>query len=281
MAAMAAAATAAASARLPRPARDPLAERSPAGGGGFGGGRGGGGGGLGSGARPRGDAASAARAGPTLAPRPSSRPARHPVGPEPAARLREELLHRAPGRDRAVRGRRGRVADVEADQDRGPRRAQARVDVRGGVHARLRAHGGHEAGLQGALADPGPGLAHGAPRPRHDRHLADGLGQDARVPAAGHDPHQRAALPPARRRADRPRPRADARARGADQGRVRQVWRVVADGAGEGCEIPNFKGSSLGRFPLGSAEFWTSDHPSERSRVDAFRETRARAEHSR
>ena len=42
-------------------------------------------------------------------------------------------------------------------------------------------------------------------------------------------------------------------------------------------EIPNFKGSSLGRFPLVSADFWTSDHLSERSRsVDAFLGTRAR-----
>ena len=36
--------------------------------------------------------------------------------------------------------------------------------------------------------------------------------------------------------------------------------------AGKGCEIPNFKGSYLGRFPLVLAEFWTSDHLSERSR---------------
>jgi hypothetical protein len=42
-------------------------------------------------------------------------------------------------------------------------------------------------------------------------------------------------------------------------------------------EIPNFKGSYLGRFPLVSADFWTSDHLSERSRsVDAFSGTRAR-----
>ena len=42
-------------------------------------------------------------------------------------------------------------------------------------------------------------------------------------------------------------------------------------------EIPNFKGSYLGRFPLVSADFWTSDHLSERSRsVDAFHGTRAR-----
>jgi hypothetical protein len=47
--------------------------------------------------------------------------------------------------------------------------------------------------------------------------------------------------------------------------------------AGQECEIPNFKGSSLGHFPLVSADFWTSDHLSERSRsVDAFSRTRAR-----
>ena len=42
-------------------------------------------------------------------------------------------------------------------------------------------------------------------------------------------------------------------------------------------EIPNFKGSYLGRFPLVLADFWTSDHLSERPRsVDAFPGTRAR-----
>ena len=38
-------------------------------------------------------------------------------------------------------------------------------------------------------------------------------------------------------------------------------------GAGRGCENPNFKGSNLGRFPLVSADFWTSEHLSERSRT--------------
>ena len=42
-------------------------------------------------------------------------------------------------------------------------------------------------------------------------------------------------------------------------------------------EIPNFKGSDLGHFPLVSADSWTSDRLSERSRsVDAFSGTRAR-----
>ena len=47
--------------------------------------------------------------------------------------------------------------------------------------------------------------------------------------------------------------------------------------AGKGCEIPNFKGSYLGRFPLVLADFWTSDHLSERSRsVNVVSGTRAR-----
>ena len=46
---------------------------------------------------------------------------------------------------------------------------------------------------------------------------------------------------------------------------------------GKESEIPNFKGSSLGRVPLVSADFWTSDHLSARSRsMDAFSGTRAR-----
>ena len=40
----------------------------------------------------------------------------------------------------------------------------------------------------------------------------------------------------------------------------------VVPRAGKGCENPNFKGSYLGRFPLVSADFWTRDHLSERSR---------------
>ena len=51
----------------------------------------------------------------------------------------------------------------------------------------------------------------------------------------------------------------------------------VANRAAKESEIPNFKGSVLGRFPLVSADFWTSDHLLERSRsVDAFSGTRAR-----
>ena len=51
----------------------------------------------------------------------------------------------------------------------------------------------------------------------------------------------------------------------------------AAVGAGKESEIPNFKGSYLGRFPLVLADFWTSDHLSERSRsVDAVSGTRAR-----
>ena len=52
---------------------------------------------------------------------------------------------------------------------------------------------------------------------------------------------------------------------------------AVDRGAGQESEIPNFKASYLGRFPLVSADFWTSDHFSERSRsVDTFSGTRTR-----
>merc|ERR1711903_380840 len=47
--------------------------------------------------------------------------------------------------------------------------------------------------------------------------------------------------------------------------------------AAQESEIPNFKASYLGRFPLVLADFWTSDHLSERPRrVDVFSVTRAR-----
>ena len=47
--------------------------------------------------------------------------------------------------------------------------------------------------------------------------------------------------------------------------------------AGQESDMPNVKGSDLGRFPLVSADFWTSDHLSERYRsVNAFSGTRAR-----
>ena len=52
---------------------------------------------------------------------------------------------------------------------------------------------------------------------------------------------------------------------------------AVPRGAAQESEIPNFKGSDLGRFPLVLANSWTSDHLSERSRsVDAFFGTSAR-----
>ena len=54
-------------------------------------------------------------------------------------------------------------------------------------------------------------------------------------------------------------------------------FRHVVGRAAKESELPNFKGSDLGRFPLVSADFWTSDHLSERPRrVDACSGTRAR-----
>ena len=52
---------------------------------------------------------------------------------------------------------------------------------------------------------------------------------------------------------------------------------AAAARAGQESEIPNFKASYLGRFPLVLADFWTSDHLLERSRsVDVFFGTRLR-----
>jgi hypothetical protein len=58
---------------------------------------------------------------------------------------------------------------------------------------------------------------------------------------------------------------------------VRWCYGLALAGAAQESEIPNFKGSYLGRFPLVSADFWTSDHLSGRSRsVDVVFGTRAR-----
>jgi hypothetical protein len=55
----------------------------------------------------------------------------------------------------------------------------------------------------------------------------------------------------------------------------------VLDRAGQGCDMPTFDGSSLGRCPLVSADLWTSDHLLERPRsVETFsRNARARHTH--
>ena len=67
------------------------------------------------------------------------------------------------------------------------------------------------------------------------------------------------------------------------EGRFRQSKDALAaiskDDEGKSMLVPlrAGKGSSLGRFPLVSADFWTSDHLSERSRsMDAFSGARAR-----
>jgi hypothetical protein len=98
---------------------------------------------------------------------------------------------------------------------------------------------------------------------------ADGAKADALLAAAR-----------ARGRADLESPRAsEARASTFDGRHVSSLTAasVVPVRAAKESEIPNFKGSYLGRFPLVSADFWTSDHLSEQSRsVDAFFGTRAR-----
>ena len=63
----------------------------------------------------------------------------------------------------------------------------------------------------------------------------------------------------------------------AAQENVQMTDKMVAARAAKESDMPNFKGSFLGRFPLVSADFWTSDHLSERSRsVDAMSGKRAR-----
>ena len=58
---------------------------------------------------------------------------------------------------------------------------------------------------------------------------------------------------------------------------LRAYAREATRGAAKESDIPHFKGSYLGRFPLVLAHSWTSDHLSERSRsLDAFSGTRAR-----
>ena len=61
----------------------------------------------------------------------------------------------------------------------------------------------------------------------------------------------------------------------ADKEREGKLIRIAPDGAGNERDVPDVKGSDLGRVPLVSADVWTSGHLSERSR-NAFSGTRAR-----
>ena len=70
----------------------------------------------------------------------------------------------------------------------------------------------------------------------------------------------------ARRRGRAPLPRDLRDGRGGRARRAAAALRAP-DRAAKESEIPNFKGSYLGRFPLVSADFWTSDHLSERPRT--------------
>ena len=74
------------------------------------------------------------------------------------------------------------------------------------------------------------------------------------------------------------RPSAPTRSSSACCGPTRPTTAPAASTrAAQESDMPNFKGSYLGRFPLVSADFWTRDHLSERPRsVDAFSGTRAR-----
>ena len=192
-------------------------------------------------------------------------------------------LRRCPGERHAGRAGRG-LRRVEPRRRLpgglcgGHRRRSGRGgDARLGARRRLRCFRGRRRGPRGADARRPRGPRGREPRGPHGRHGAGGArarpgprgGVRGRGPGAGH--HEHVVVDGGR--AQRP-------ARVAPLRGLRQ--RDAAPRAGKGCEPPNFKGSSLGRFPLVSADFWTSDHLSERSRrVDAFSATRARAAHPR
>jgi len=139
------------------------------------------------------------------------------------------------------------------------------VGARAGPRARAAGGGGGAAGRRAAATraggPPGAGRHAALPRPPlllHRRELP-----------AGRRPRRR------RLRGLRPRRELWPAARPAR--RLRRRRGRVRRGAAKESEIPNFKGSYLGRFPLVSADFWTGDHLSERSRsADAFPGTRAR-----
>ena len=231
------------------------------------------------GLRGRGRRGRAAQARRRRRPRRARRAARRRRG---ARRRRARDRRRGPDRLRRRRPRRRRWNDGTLGP---PRRRRLRRERARGPQRRLRrGFGAEQAGLRGP-----PRLRLRLLRRRHLRvHAALRRGV-RRGPAPvgvlqGADAARRRARAPRRglarlgrrRRLDEPeifRP-----AVGGLRGRRAEVQ----GGAGKGRDIPNFKVSDLGRVPLVSADFWTSDHLSERSRsVDAFYETRARAEHSR
>ena len=59
---------------------------------------------------------------------------------------------------------------------------------------------------------------------------------------------------------------AEGRAKDAAKAREREAHHGARPGQEKGAKFPTSKGSYLGRFPLVLADFWTSDHLSERSR---------------
>ena len=174
----------------------------------------------------------------------------------------------------------GRGADARAENARGETAAAA---ARGG---------GHEGLARAVDAGLGADVSPGVPFAAYASRWYDGYGGRADVAArnAAFLARRRGPGPPPPRAAPAPAAGADlppatyalvvARTTpttGAGRGRTVAVPCAVGDRAGQESEIPNFKGSYLGRFPLVLADFWTSDHLSERSRsVNAFPGTRAR-----
>ena len=118
-----------------------------------------------------------------------------------------------------------------------------------------------------ARGAPAPKRRRSAPVPRRRRRRVRGVAEHQPEP-----PLPRAGRPGVAGRRRRAAPRALPQLRAHVH-----APRLARRRAAKESEIPNFKGSFLGRFPLVSADFWTSDYLSERPRsVGAFPGTRAR-----
>ena len=184
-------------------------------------------------------------------------PAHAPL-PQPVQRLQGRLRRgREPGDGRLRAGHR-------AEPARAPRLRGLLV----GRRARLR-HGGARGRRPARALGPRAREPRDGRRREHARRRRRRVrGRVWRAPALGaaelhaEGPRERRQGPGPARRRRRARPLHGPRAR--RRGRVPR-------GAAEGRDVPNFKGSSLGRFSLVSASFWTSDHLSEHSRsTDGF-----------
>ena len=208
----------------------------------------------------------------------SAKPTRRPTGPtaktrRPAPARRATTAPGAPCRPcPARRGRpsRRRRTRTRRTARRAPRASSARTRRRRRPRSRA---------PRAPTAPRGPSSRSPAPPGRRAR---PARGRTRRAPRAPTSPS------PARRRASparRASSAASARRPTSPAPGATTAARIRRPGpsspartrAGQESDMPNFKGSDLGHVPLVSADFWTSDHLSARSRsVDVVSVTRAR-----